>query len=89
MTNDAWGRVRETLATRIGKNNYTSWIEPLRLVGLTDGVVRFDVPTTFFGDWVSRNFSDHILALLNAEGHRAGRVEFTVPVRAPVEVPKP
>ena len=89
MTNDAWGRVRETLATRIGKNNYTSWIEPLRLVGLTDGVVRFDVPTTFFGDWVSRNFADHILALLNAEGHRAGRIEFTVPSRAAVEAPKP
>jgi chromosomal replication initiator protein len=81
MTNEAWGRVRETLATRIGKNSYTSWIEPLRLVGFDDGVARFEVPTTFFGDWVSRNFSDHILTLLNAEGHPVGRAEFFVPAR--------
>jgi chromosomal replication initiator protein len=81
MTNEAWGRVRETLATRIGKNSYTSWIEPLRLAGLDDGVARFEVPTTFFGDWVSRNFSDHILTLLNAEGHPVGRAEFFVPAR--------
>jgi chromosomal replication initiator protein len=84
MTNEAWGRVRETLATRIGKNSYTSWIEPLRLAGLNDGVARFEVPTTFFGDWVSRNFSDHILTLLNAEGHPVGRAEFFVPARTAV-----
>ncbi|OYW78779.1 MAG: hypothetical protein B7Z19_06560, partial [Polynucleobacter sp. 32-46-5] len=35
---EAWGKVRETLAKRIGKNNFTSWIEPLRWAGLTDGV---------------------------------------------------
>lgn len=90
MTNEAWCRLRETLVTRIGKNNYTSWIEPLQLTALDDGIARFDVPTTFFGDWVSRNFSDHILALLNAEGHPVGRAEFTVPAQAAVQIaPKP
>ena len=84
MTHEAWGKVRETLARRIGKNNFTSWIEPLRWAGLTDGVARFEVPTTFFGDWVSRNYSDHILGLLNAEGHAAGRTEFFVPTTAQV-----
>ncbi|MGV8953785.1 MAG: chromosomal replication initiator protein DnaA [Cypionkella sp.] len=79
MAKEAWSKVRETLAQRIGKNNYTSWIEPLQLTELSDGVASFDVPTTFFGDWVSRNFSDHILALLNAEGHAVGRATFTVP----------
>ena len=82
MTNEAWGRVRESLVKRIGKNNYVSWIEPLRLSNLDEGVARFEVPTTFFGDWVSRNFSDHILAHLNAEGHAVGRVEFFVPARS-------
>ena len=81
MTNEAWGRVRESLVKRIGKNNYVSWIEPLRLTNLSDGVARFEVPTTFFGDWVSRNFSDHILAHLNSEGHAVGRIEFFVPAR--------
>ena len=51
MTHDAWGRVREQLITRIGRNNYTTWIEPIRLAALDESVARFEVPTSFFGDW--------------------------------------
>ena len=87
MTNEAWGRVRESLVKRIGKNNYVSWIEPLRLSTLSEGVARFEVPTTFFGDWVSRNFSDHLLAHLNDEGHAVGRIEFFVPPRTATSRP--
>ncbi len=84
MIQEIWGRVQEALIKRVGKNNHQTWIEPLKLSGLTDGVVRFDVPTTFFGDWVSRNFSDHILTLLNESGAQAGRVEFVVVSSRPV-----
>jgi chromosomal replication initiator protein len=78
MTNDAWGKVREELISRVGKNNYVTWIEPLRLSGIQDGVARFEVPTTFFGDWVSRNFSDHILHHLKATVAGVSRVEMFV-----------
>ncbi|MFN3723156.1 MAG: chromosomal replication initiator protein DnaA [Paracoccaceae bacterium] len=78
MTNDAWGQVREELIKRVGKNNYTTWIEPLRLSHLKNGVASFEVPTTFFGDWVSRNFADHIRGQLAVSGSPVERVEFTV-----------
>lgn len=78
MTNDTWGQVREELIKRVGRNNYTTWIEPLRLSGLSNGVARFEVPTTFFGDWVSRNFSDHIRGQLSEAGATVDRVEFAV-----------
>ena len=78
MTNDAWGEVREELIHRVGKNNYTTWIEPLRLSQLKNGVARFEVPTTFFGDWVSRNFADHIRGQLAKSGNPVERVEFKV-----------
>ncbi len=95
MTNDTWAQIREGLISRIGKNNFTTWIEPLRLAELADGVARFDVPTNFFGDWVSRNFAEHILRHLNEQGLSVGRLEFALtraarpaavdgPVRAPV-----
>lgn len=78
MTNDAWGQVREELIKRVGTNNYKTWIEPLRLSGLKNGVARFEVPTTFFGDWVSRNFADHIRGQLSKAGEEVERVEFLV-----------
>ena len=78
MTNDTWGQVREELIKRVGKNNYTTWIEPLRLSHLKNGVASFEVPTTFFGDWVLRNFGDHIRGQLAVAGFPVDRVEFTV-----------
>jgi chromosomal replication initiator protein len=61
MTNESWMQLREQLRQRVGSNNFTTWIEPLRLSDLRNGVARFAVPTQFFGDWVARNYGDHIL----------------------------
>ena len=92
MIQDTWGQVQDDLIKRVGKNNHQTWIEPLKLSGLTDGVVRFDVPTTFFGDWVSRNFGEQILRQLCDAGAEVGRVEFVVVhalARPPRAAPRP
>lgn len=89
MTNETWGLVREELIKRVGRNNYVTWIEPLKFFDLRNGVARFEVPTSFFGDWVSRNFSDHIRAQLNTAGAQVDRIEFSVANRpaAPAAAP--
>jgi chromosomal replication initiator protein len=78
MTNETWGQVREELIKRVGKNNYVTWIEPLKLSLLKNGVARFEVPTIFFGDWVQRNYADHIRSQLANAGTPVDRVEFAV-----------
>jgi chromosomal replication initiator protein len=83
MTNETWGLVREELIKRVGRNNYVTWIEPLKFSDLKQGVARFEVPTSFFGDWVSRNFADHIRAQLNTAGEQVDRVEFAVGANRP------
>jgi chromosomal replication initiator protein len=83
MPNDKWGQVREELIKSVGKSNYTTWIEPLRLAGLKNGVARFEVPTTFFGDWVNRNFAEQIRSKLIQSGTQVDRIEFAVNAAAP------
>ncbi|NJM82037.1 MAG: chromosomal replication initiator protein DnaA [Tabrizicola sp.] len=78
MTNETWGEVREELIKRVGRNNYVTWIEPLKLSQLANGVARFEVPTTFFGDWVQRNYADHIRTQLVSTGADVERLEFLV-----------
>ena len=78
MTNETWGQVREALMQRVGRNNYTTWIEPLRLARLKNGVAHFEVPTSFFGDWVQRNYADHIRSQLVTAGAEVHRIEFAV-----------
>jgi chromosomal replication initiator protein len=87
MTNETWVQVKAELLKRVGRNNYTTWIEPLTLAELDDGVAHFEVPTTFFGNWVSRNFADHIRAQMVAAGATVDRIEFVV-VKAPSAKPK-
>ncbi len=82
MTNETWGTVREELRQSVGSNNYTNWIEPLEFSNASDGVVTFNVPTQFMGDWVSRNFGEQILHVLNDAGERVSRVDFSVPAAA-------
>jgi chromosomal replication initiator protein len=78
MTNETWGLVREELINRVGKNNYATWIEPLKLSHLRNGVACFEVPTSFFGDWVQRNYADQICAQFAQAGAAVDRLEFAV-----------
>jgi chromosomal replication initiator protein len=87
MPSAVWLRSREALIKRIGKNNYVSWIEPLVLQDVQDGVASFAVPTSFFGDWVKRNFGDQILALLQGEGQAVSRLDFVLTALAQEEMP--
>ena len=89
MTNDGWVEIREDLRKRVGKDNYVTWIEPLKLSALRDGVANFAVPTTFFGDWVKRNFAEHILNHLHSSGALVDRVEFSLVRSALASAPEP
>ena len=64
MTDDSWGRVRDELLKTVGRNNFVTWIEPLKLSELKGGIARFEVPTSFLGDWVSRNFAEQLIAAI-------------------------
>ncbi|WP_208348013.1 chromosomal replication initiator protein DnaA [Pseudaestuariivita rosea] len=83
MTNETWGRVRQELIKAVGKNNYTTWIEPLEFRDLSDGVVTFTVPTSFIGNYVSQNFGDQIKFQLNMTGTEVKRIAFQVAANSP------
>ena len=92
MTNDTWGQVCNALQKSIGRNNFATWIKPLKLNGLKDGIAQFDVPTNFMRDWVSRNYGEQIRQQLALAGVPVDRVEFTVQARddaAPAPTPVP
>ena len=83
MTNDTWGTLRNRLIGTVGQNNYTTWIEPLKFQALHDGVATFDVPTTFFGNYVSRNYAELILQELRCEDASVRRLSFQVAANTP------
>ncbi|SFB05633.1 chromosomal replication initiator protein [Poseidonocella pacifica] len=89
MTQEQWGQIRQELRKSVGESSYASWIEPLEFHQLDDGVATFHVPTTFLGNYVSRNFSDLIMYHMKAiSGGRVVRVNFSVPANS-ADRPRP
>lgn len=86
MIGTTWAQVQLDLKKTIGASAYSSWIEPIRLVGLEEGIARFEVPTNFMRDWVSRNYSEQIRVHFLKIGVEVVRVEFTVPRARPVPI---
>ncbi|MBD3764109.1 MAG: chromosomal replication initiator protein DnaA [Rhodobacterales bacterium] len=89
MTDDSWGVARDELCKRLGRHSYASWIEPLQLTGLEERVARFNVPTNFIGDWVARNYAEHILRELRAQGVAVDRLEFSVAAQGGLPAGRP
>ncbi len=83
MTQEKWGLLRNKLLKTVGRNNYTTWIEPLEFQELQDGVAVFSVPTNFMGNYVSQNFADLILYELNTSGETVQRLAFRVAANSP------
>jgi len=82
---EIWAEVREAMRDRIGQNNCLTWIEPMQLRSVGEGVARFSVPTRFIGDWVSRHFAEDLVREFTRAGAEVTRIEWTVtrPGRAP------
>jgi chromosomal replication initiator protein len=76
MNNEYWAIVCQKMIAEVGKDAYKNWIEPLDLVRLNDGVAQFGAPTSFFGNWVSRNYGDSIRSHFAQQGLPIERLEF-------------
>ncbi|MFY9239982.1 MAG: chromosomal replication initiator protein DnaA [Roseovarius sp.] len=76
---EKWGQLKRDLQASVGSSNFTTWIEPLDLSDVADGVATFDVATTFFGNYVSQKFGDQILYHVRNVDPAIRRVHFKVP----------
>ena len=78
MTQEQWGQVKQQLLNTVGSNNYKTWIEPLELQEVDDGVATIAAPTSFLGNYVSQNFGDLILYQMGSINCDVRRINFSV-----------
>ncbi|MGI3210332.1 chromosomal replication initiator protein DnaA [Roseovarius tibetensis] len=78
MTQDQWGRLKEKIQQSIGHSNFRNWIEPLEFADVTEGVARFNVPTSFIGNYVSRHYGDLILYEIASLDSQVRKLDFQV-----------
>jgi chromosomal replication initiator protein len=78
---EVWTRVSAGIERTIGGDAHQAWIEPLDFLSAEAGIVRFGVPTSFFGNWVERNYGEVIVAQFQNEGLAVDRLGFDLAPR--------
>jgi chromosomal replication initiator protein len=73
-----WVRVRARLRDEVGEAAFKSWLKPLTLAGVEEGIVRIAVQTKFMRDWVVAHFADRIRSLFAEENGHVHSVDIFV-----------
>ncbi len=61
-----WEMALGEIQERLGKQNFETWIKPIRFASRDKNQIRLDVPNKFFRDWVTDHFLGQIETVLSA-----------------------
>jgi len=73
-----WAHVRARLRQEYGEAEFKSWLKPLTLVGVEDGVLRVGVTTRFMRDWIQGHYAERIGGLWKDEGGDVDTVDILI-----------
>lgn len=82
MTADDWDGFLEVIRGVVGASSFASWIEPLRFLGFEDGILAIGAPTSFIGNYVSKNFGKEMLHHAKAVSPSVAALDFRAVGRA-------
>jgi chromosomal replication initiator protein len=61
---EIWDECLSVISTKISQQAFDIWVNPLKVLNITDSVVELEVPNKFFRDWLSENYHSLIQDLL-------------------------
>ena len=73
-----WERALKELKDRIGRQNFDTWIKPIRVREPTRGEFLLEVPNKFFRDWVGERFLTEIRETLASISRQSVKITLSV-----------
>jgi chromosomal replication initiator protein len=73
-----WQEALVKLSERIGKQNFETWIKPLRCKSLHDSEIRLEVPNKFFRDWLTEHYLEEITAVLKSLAQQEMKIHLSI-----------
>ena len=55
-----WDKTSKIIQEKISKQNFDTWIKPIKIVAMEDKCVQLAVPNKFFKDWLLDNYASTI-----------------------------
>jgi len=73
-----WGKTTKFIQEKISKQNFDTWIKPIKVVAMEDKCVQLAVPNKFFKDWLLDNYSSTIKQSLQDAAGIAVDIDFVL-----------
>lgn len=80
-----WETAAPTLAERIGKPSFDTWLQPLRISVDPENNLILEAPDSFFRDWVEKHYGQLIQETLNSLSNSSVNIHFSTGVFAKEE----
>lgn len=75
---ELWERALEELREQLGKQNFETWVKPIRVREKSREEIGLEVPNKFFRDWLVEHFLPQIQETLTALSHQTLKVSVIV-----------
>lgn len=75
---ELWEEALKHLRERLGKQNFETWIKPIRMQESDGGDLALEVPNKFFRDWLVEHYLTPIQEILSALAHQSVKLSVTV-----------
>src|SRR6266498_4998032 len=75
---ELWNQTLIEVKERIGKQNYETWIKPIRFVSRSKSEINLEVPNKFFRDWLTEHYLTQIEDVLSSLAKDRVRVVFEI-----------
>jgi chromosomal replication initiator protein len=75
---ELWEEALSQLREKLGKQNFDTWIRPIRVRELDGAEIKLEVPNKFFRDWLSEHFFNCIQETLNALSRQSMRIGIVI-----------
>jgi chromosomal replication initiator protein len=75
---ELWNQALIEVKERIGKQNYDTWIKPIRFASRNKGEIKLEVPNKFFRDWLTEHYVTQIEDIVSSLAKDSVKVVFEV-----------
>jgi len=75
---ELWSEALEEIKDRVGKQNFDTWIKPVRFLTKNKNEVTLEVPNKFFRDWLTENYIGQIENILATFAKQDIKIVFSV-----------
>lgn len=75
---ELWAAALGAIKDRIGKQNFDTWIKPVRFLAKNKNEITLEVPNKFFRDWLTENYLNQIESILGSLAKQEINILFSV-----------